>query len=396
MIAGAAACVWAALYVGAVGTAVTRGVRRRARAIPSCDAAVLQRETVLLRPCSGDEPGLVDRLSISGGAGRVLLAIGSLADDAAPAALDAAEALRQRGVKADVAMTGAVGPNHKADQLARALKQLHRRPRIVVVADSDVVLGDDDVRRLVGELEASGAAALWAPPVTRAHARTLAAAVLHGSMHAFPLLAGVDDEGFVGKLFAIRTDALEAAGGFEVLTDHLGEDMELGRRLRARGFETAPATLLATAAARATATRALLDRLTRWIVVIRAQRPHLLASYPLMIAAAPLAIVIAVLGHLTGDPWMFHAAMTVLAARSLVALLGPALVGRELSVLAPLLALFADSMLLVAVFRALATRTIVWRGRRLHVGERGRLEADLVASRVVEDEREQAPQRAAR
>ncbi len=372
MIAGVIACAWAALYTGALTTAIGRAcLRRRATAI---DTRPLGHDVVLLRPCAGAEPGLVDRLAQDGGARRIVLAVGSLEDGATTAALAAAADLRRLHLEAEVVATGARGPNHKADQLGRALGRCSPPPRVVVVADSDVVLGDDAVRRLVSELAASGYAAIWAPPALSTAARgTLASSVLEGSLHAFPLLAGMDASGFVGKLFAIRLDALAAVGGFPALVDVLGEDMELARRLRGRGLTTAPSRSFARSTRRLEA-RELVTRLERWILVIRAQRPHLLPSYPLLIAAGPLALALAVAGAIAGDRLVFVAALIGLVGRAVVALVGPWIVHATIpSPVEPLRALVADALVLVAFVRALATRDVVWRGRRLRLEPGGRL-----------------------
>lgn len=384
MIGGVAACAWAAIYAGAAATALVRGARRidRRTLAPS---SRLGADVVLVRPCAGDEPGLTERLAVTGGVRRIVLAVASLDDGAAPAALTAASALRARERTAEVVATRPDGPNFKADQLARAVRSLVPAPRVVVVADSDVVLAKSEVAALVAELDARGDAVVWAPPVPPSDAGVLARAVLEGSMHAFPVLAGIDGRGLVGKLFAIRKDALDAVGGFEALTDRLGEDMELARRLRERGLSVSPSRRLAPTAGRRDDLSALLERLTRWILVIRAQRSLLLPSYPLLLAAAPLALSVIALGLAAASPLAVVAGAIVLAMRSVVALAGPRLVGRSTSLLAPLGAVAADVVLMVAFVRALATTTFHWRGRRLRVARGGHL------ARAAESEEANGP-----
>lgn len=376
MIASVVAVAWASSYFGAVGLAIARLRRRLAEEPSSCASAVLA-DTVLIRPCAGDEPGLADRLAASGGAGRVVFAVDSLVDCATPAALQAVDVLRHRGVDARLVETHALGPNHKADQLARTLRQLPGPPpRIIVVADSDVILGDRDVEELVGELVARGDAATWAPPIELG-TTGLSAAVLNGSMHAFPLLAGIDPRGFVGKLFAVRAGPLGEIGGFEALVDCLGEDMELARRLRAKGFRTSPARTIARAQPRAASSRELFERFTRWALVIRGQRPALLASYPLLLAAGPLAMLLCAVGALSLEPFMLGAGLSALGLRSLLPVLTPSIVGSERAgFAAPLVGIVADAMLVLTTLRAVFTRSIVWRGRRLSVGWDGVLASE--------------------
>jgi ceramide glucosyltransferase len=371
VIASAAACAWAALYVGALGTAVARGVRRRLTQ-PRARAPRMSR-AVLLRPCAGDEPGLAERLAMAGKAKRVIFAVASLSDDATPAALSAVSALRARGVSAKLVVTGARGPNFKADQLARALAGLDDKPRIVIVADSDVMLESLDLVTLIGDLEASEHAAVWAPPVEAdSPTLSLSNAIYNGSMHAFPVLAGMDPDGFVGKLFAIKTVHLEAIGGFCALVDCLGEDMELARRLRARGLRTSASRALARARPRNASLAELVDRLSRWVLVIRTQRPFRLLGYPLFVAASPLALVCVAVGVHLRDSAMLAAGLCVLALRCLLSLVAPQLAGLSASWASPLLAIAADSVIGIAWLRGLFRRTVAWRGRVLRLA-RGRL-----------------------
>lgn len=382
MIFGAAAVVWSAFLAGAAGTAVVRA-RRRIRAVPRPAGEETLARTLLVRPCAGAEPDLARRLALTGGAPRVVLAVESLADGAATAAVSAVADLRQRGVDAHLVATHARGPNHKADQIACALRAARRTADYVAIADSDVELRDDDIACLVGELEARDLAAVWAPPIEDpSDPRSVSAAVLNGSMHAFAALSGIDRAGFVGKLFVVRATALEAIGGFDALVDRLGEDMELARRLRERGESTAPSSVLARARPREDSVGALVDRLSRWVLVIRAQRPLLLASYPLLLAAAPLATALMVCGLVLRDPLLAAAGAVALVVRSLVAVVVPM---TTRSAVAPLLAVAADVVLLRAFARALVTRTLAWRGRSLRIGPGGRLE---LASEAADHPRE--------
>jgi ceramide glucosyltransferase len=371
VIAGAAACAWAALYAGALGTAVARGVRRK-KSQPRARAPRMSR-AVVLRPCAGDEPGLAERLSQAGKAKRLVFAVASLNDGATPAALSAVSALRARGIRAKLVVTGSRGPNLKADQLARALAGLEDKPRVVVVADSDVMLESHDLITLLGDLEASEHAAVWAPPIeTRSSPVSLSNAIYNGSMHAFPILAGMDPDGFVGKLFAIKTAHLDAVGGFDAFVDCLGEDMELARRLRARGLTTSASRALARARPRNASLAELVDRLSRWVLVIRTQRPLRLFGYPLFLAASPLALVCVAFGALLHDRPMLAAGLSVLVLRSLLSVVAPRLAGPSVSWASPFLALAADGVIGIAWLRGLFLRTVEWRGRALRISQ-GRL-----------------------
>lgn len=373
-----AVALWVAIYAAAASIAVGRHLARRRRRRATNERALDR--AVLLRPCAGDEVDLAARLACSGGARNVVLAVGSFSDRATPAAGIAVLRLHDTGVAADLVETHAIGPNHKVDQLARALAiaPSARGKDVVVVADSDVDLAGVDLARLVAELEDPSVGAVWAPPVERgevvASGDAVSHAILDASLHAFPLLAGIDPNGMVGKLFAIRADVLEAVGGFEALRVHLGEDMELARRLRARGLRVVASPVIAPAHAQGRALAAVHARYVRWLQVVRAQRTVLLASYPLLLAPAPMFLLVAILGALAGAVGVVVSAAIGVLVRVAVAMAARSAAGLPT---APLLAtgqaLLADAALLAALFGALRSRRVAWRAGELVVGPDGTL-----------------------
>lgn len=366
---------WVATYAMTALVAVARsGTRRSSDAVVTADED-LSRLAVLVRPLRGDEPGLEDRLAQTGGASYAIFAVADPSDTAAPAARRAAARLRERGIEASVIVTGASAPNDKADQLARVLELPRARARsIVVVADSDVELGDEAALMLLRSL--GGAHAVWAPPVERGRilqwGDRISHAVLDASLHSFPLLAGIDSGGFVGKLFAVRRHALDAAGGFTKLTRSLGEDTELARRLRDAGFTLGVAPFVAHAVAEDRSVKQVVARFTRWLHVVRFQRPHLLLSYPLLIAASPLLFTLLLLGVGLHDRALVDVAAAGLAVRLGVACSARVRAGLSVAPHRALLdSLVGDVMLLVALAAACSTREVTWRGRSLRVSREG-------------------------
>lgn len=372
-----ASAAWLTASAATAFWAVVRSHQvERTIAAPSPGLRVL-----LVRPCAGLEPHLERALSSTlavetTSAMRVRFAIASPDDPARGAADGAASRLREVGMDARVLITGACGPNGKADQLARVIAG-EPAADVLVVADSDVDLGALDVEALLAPLSDPGVAATWMPPVEVA-ARTLAdrasAAVLDRSLHAFSLLGALDPNGLVGKLMAMRADALPAIGGFSALRRHLGEDMEIARRLHVAGMRVArvPGAARSLAAGRSWAQA--IARYARWITVIRAQRPHLLWSYPMLLSPTlPLLAASLVLCALEGPLalWVGAGAMVLRLAVGAAARLRShrPLAWRTLAVDA----LLADVLLWAAFVRALATHRVVWRGAKLRIGRGGLL-----------------------
>ncbi|WP_437653945.1 glycosyltransferase [Sorangium sp. So ce1182] len=340
---------------------------------------------LVVRPLAGHEPHLERTLGSLAGArlsaaARCVLAVADAGDGALPAASAAAAALCAAGIPAEVALTAPAGPNRKAGQIAAVIAREPAPFDVVLVADSDVDLDGVDLDALVGPLR-DGARpapldAVWAPPVEVAPARSLgdraSAAVLGGSLHAFPLLAGLDPRGLVGKLFAVRAASLAGAGGFAALTAYLGEDMELSRRLLARRGAVGAAPIVAPSLASGRPLRYVIARYARWITVIRAQRPALLASYPALFFATPLIVALAALAAPIAPAPAAAAAALAVASRVAVAALASRMAGRRARLLdAAADACLADLVLGAAFVRALSTRTILWRTSRFTIDRRG-------------------------
>lgn len=338
---------------------------------------------LVIRPCAGAEASLASTLASSShlrGATpfRLVFAVAHEGDGALPVARAACEALRAQGLDASVMLTHAQGVNQKSSQLAAAIAQSDRTD-VVVNLDSDVDCAGLSLDAMVGALWADASlGAVWAPPVEDGgvtFSDRCSDALLGGSLHAFPVLSALDPQGLVGKAVALRRDALDAIGGFDALTSHLGEDMELARRLRERSLRSRALSTPVTSRARGRTWRGAVDRYARWIMVIRAQRPALMASYPalffatwpMMCSALALALAAPAVRTLA-----LGTALVALVSRLAVALAARRAAGHALGrALAD--TVLADALLARAFVGALATREVRWRGRALRIDRGGLL-----------------------
>ncbi|MEO5725676.1 MAG: glycosyltransferase, partial [Byssovorax sp.] len=301
----AAFAVFALVWASVVAAVSLEAIRRAFRRKPLSAARPYGARVLLIRPCAGAELELDRTLASLVEARRSFevrcrFALETELDAAHPAAERAAAALVAAGIDARVVLTRAAGPNRKAAQLAAVVALETRSLDVILIADSDVDLEGTDLDALVAPLVIKGGlSAVWAPPAEHGRAQTLAdrasAALLGASLHAFPLLAGLDPRGLVGKLFAVKRSALVAVGGFDAFAAHLGEDMELAKQLLARGGSIAAAPVVARSLAAGRTWDQAVARFARWLGVIRAQRPLLLASYPALFFATPLLLVVAAL-----------------------------------------------------------------------------------------------------
>ena len=383
---------WASVVALVSGVAVVRAARRRRSSEAPAIEAPSRVEgpppgatrVVVVRPCAGLEPSLRRSLASTAalrhdGPLRVVFGTSTLADPARPVLLEVAASLRARGMDVAVEVIAPRGPNLKASQLDGILHAAD--DDVALVIDSDVELPRLDLSRLLAPLRAprGRVAAVWCPPVEREPVGLgdrMSAALLGGSLHAFPLLGTLDPAGLVGKAFAVRLPALRDAGGFGALVRHLGEDMELARRLRSRGWDVAMSDVVVGSLASRRSVAQVLARYARWLMVIRAQRPLLLASYPLLLAATPGLVLCGALGLARGIPGSGLALGLAVLARLGVATAAARVARRDPSPLAALRdAVLADALLLAAFVRALGPARVRWRDRSLRLGARGVLEA---------------------
>ncbi len=390
-LAGAAWVAWAALVTSVEVIAVSRALARRRRPRTHDAEAIRGARVLVVRPCAGDKAWLRRSLGSVASARRSFsmstrMAVASSTDGALGVAEAAARDLAARGADASVVLTDARGPNRKAGQLATVIAREPPSFDVVIVADSDVDLEGADLDALVGPLLSGGSvAAVWSPPVEVGPAKTLgdraSMAVLAGSLHAFPLLSCIDGLGLVGKLFAVRRDALEAVGGFGALVSYLGEDVELARRLRAAGLRVATAPAVARSLANGRSWHEVEARFARWIMVIRAQRAALVPAYPLLFfATVPLALGgVVVLAAV--PPLGALVAASVVAARLVVGMASARCAGRPVSIGGAVVdAILADALMAAAFARAFRSRQVAWGDATLTIDGAGRLCDDGDAS----------------
>lgn len=382
-LVGLALYAWSFVVTSVSIEATRRAMRTWSRQTRTQPSLPLTQEPVLMvRPCAGDEPSLERALTSLAHARRSFplrcrFAIEGPNDKALPAAERAVLSLARAGIEAEIVFTGGGGPNRKAAQLARACEA--ERADTIVCCDSDVDLAGVDLDALLAPLFGpEGAWVAWAPPIERGEPSTLgdeaSRALLGASLHAFPLLAELDPAGLVGKLFAIKTSALSAIGGFGSLSAYLGEDMEIARRILAKGGKIARASVLARSLASGRSWEAVVARFARWLTVIRAQRPLLLLSYPALFFATFPLFVLCLLALPLAKTAALFAALLALISRIGVASVAASIAGKPVRLGSALRdALLADLVLASAFVRALRSREVTWRDRVLVVDRAGLL-----------------------
>jgi ceramide glucosyltransferase len=256
--------------------------------------------------------------------------------------------------------------NRKVGHLLHGIAAVPPAGRIVVAVDADVRVDGALLAALAAPV-ADGAALASAAPSPAAAAGVVPAAVrallchTHQSFVALDVVA-VGAHAICGKAMALGPVAL---AGLAAVPDHLGEDLELAKWLHARGERV---TLADVAAVVPQATHAPLgpahDRFTRWMQVLRAHRPALYPTVPLLFAPS-LPLLVAAIA--LGTPAALAAVAALWTGRTLLAWR----LDRVGAFGWPL----GEALLLSAFVRSLGRRTVVWRGRRFRLARDGRMEA---------------------
>lgn len=249
-------------------------------------------------------------------------------------------------------------PNRKVGHVSQALRELGDVH--VLVIDADVAISTALVEALVGALE-SGAAMAFAAPRALASdgfAARAMSAVFFGSPHDFRLLFAMSAgaPALCGKAIALGPAARTL---WPQLADYAGEDLELASRLHASRERVVrvevPATVIISATLRWSEAHA---RLLRWMRVLRAHRPALYLTVPLVIAATPFVLL--------GAAWAPLFALALVVTRGVVA---TSLGAR------PLDALLAEAIIAGAWLHSLIDSDLVWRGRRFRLAKGGVMRA---------------------
>lgn len=345
---------------------------------------------LILRPCEGAEPGLDDNLLSTltahyPGTRRVRFLVPSVTDPAHQAALSViARAKLPPDCSAEV-ITTTPRPfdNRKVAQLSAGTANSHEE--IVVTVDSDVYLSDADLPALIGAMSSNTepdrrpAAASFAAPVEVCPLTVwdrASAALVGGSPQNFLALYGLTGliggvPSMAGALCAIRRSALSEIGGFPGVSQFLGEDYELSRRLTIRGYRIAVSPLPARCTDGGRDSKAVISRVARWLTVVRAQRPLLLLTYPLLMAATPAVLLWAALWQTST---LSILAVALLVSRMLLNRYLRQLQGERSSLLStPFEVLAAELLLWLGLARALGTRVVRWRGHLFRIGAGGRM-----------------------
>jgi ceramide glucosyltransferase len=332
-----------------------------------------QQAVTLLKPLHGAEPRLAANLGTflnQDYAGPVQFLFGvEAADDQAVATVST---LRQACPQADITLTTGprqTGANAKIGNITAMLP--FAAHDILILSDSDMVVGPDYLATLLPALEQPGVGAVTCLYNGRADvgvwsAISAAAISYTGLPNMVMALSTAIAQPCMGSTIAIRRETLEALGGFERFADVLADDYAIGEAVAKLGLKVAVPPMLLTHACADASFAALWRQHLRWSATIRAVAPKRHAGSG-VIHALPFALLAATFLPLLGAV-LIALAFTV---RLLVAFNVDRIGGvrRRFILLLPL----ADMLEFAVFIASLVTRKIDWRGSRLRIVGQGRI-----------------------
>jgi ceramide glucosyltransferase len=327
----------------------------------------------ILKPLHGDHQGLADALARfcrQDYPGEVQIVFGvHHAEDAAVAVV---ERLRADMPEADISLVidpRLHGANRKASNLINIAE--HARHDLLIISDADIVVESDYLRRVVAAMGEPGIGAVSCLYVGQSNGSLWARLSAMGIDYQFlpSVLMGRAlglAEPCFGATIAIAKGVLDEIGGFAAFADHLADDYEIGRAVRARGYHIAIPTLVVAHHCAETSGRELIGHQLRWNRTVRLIDPWgfagSLITYPTALALLAAAAA--------GFPlWSGALILASLGSRLCLKACVDAATGARAGPwwLMPIL----DIMSFAVFLASFAVNTVGWQGRRFRVGPDG-------------------------
>ncbi len=254
------------------------------------------------------------------------------------------------------------GSNRKIANLINMLPRA--RHDVLVIADSDIHAAPSYLANLVAGLEQPGVGLVTTLYSGRTASNTLAgrlgaAHINHAFLPGALLARALGRQDCLGATMALTRATLELVGGLHALSNHLADDAELGRLVRAKGLSVPLASTVPATTVPETDLPALFQHELRWARTVRSLVP---AGFALSVMQFPLFWATLALGVSGGAAWAwlaFAAAWLVrgAAARSM---------DHALKIASPLTIWclpFRDLLSVTVILASYCSNRVAWRGQ---------------------------------
>ncbi len=272
---------------------------------------------------------------------------------------------------------GEPAANSKVNRLAAGVRRA--RYAYFLFSDGNVRVQPDFLRRAISPFRDPSVGLvsnLFRGRWPRSLASRLECLYLNGTLQPATAAIGrlLDQPCVVGKSILISRPAFEVIGGFVPIRDYLAEDYLLGVTVRRAGFRVvlSAATLDTTEIAKAAS--AAWGRHRRWAIIRnRVAGP----AYAVELLASPIPWYAAALACSGGRPGVIALASTLLLVRYLAEVLVEQDAGHPIAVRDLALLPLRDLLVALLFWAGLVGRTTSWRGRRVIVGSRTLIRAEV-------------------
>jgi ceramide glucosyltransferase len=263
-----------------------------------CDGGLaLQPAVTVLKPICGLEPRLYECLrsfcQLDYAPLQIIFGVGDPADPAIALVRRLIEEFPARDLS--LVIDSAVhGTNLKVSNLINMYRSA--KHDVIVVSDSDTEVAHDCLGTLTAPLADASVGAvtcLYKGVPAKGLASTLGALFINDWFLASAVVdAGMRNVAYCfGPVTAVRRDALEAIGGFGMLSFHLADDFMLGRMIAAAGYQVRLARYVADIVV-AENYRSLLRHELRWARTVRTVKP---GEHFLSVVMHPLPLLLLLL-----------------------------------------------------------------------------------------------------
>jgi ceramide glucosyltransferase len=366
---GLALCVLAGLYAMIVSVAIC-WPRRPVAPLPQTLPAV-----TILKALCGAERGLYEQLRSFCLQRYPQVQIVFGVRDRDDPALEVVRRLRAEFPALDIELVVDAtlhGSNRKISNLLNMLPRA--RHELLVMADSDIVVPDDYLQRIVPPLLDARVGLVTCPYFGRPRggipALLGAMFINEWFMPAVRLAALFGSQSFVsGATIAMRRQTLGAIGGLGTLADQLADDYRLGERVRRQGLQVVLADLCVYTAVEESSLRTLWGHELRWMRTIQSVQPLGYAFSLPTLGLAPAAIGAALAGFTT----LAMGALAITAAARLVLHCHDRSAGARSWWIGLALLPLRDLLLLLLWCWSFCSRNVSWREQRYGIAEDGSL-----------------------
>lgn len=330
----------------------------------------------ILKPLKGCDPEMYEAFRSHGRIEypefEILFGVSSPGDEAVPFVQKLIEEFPQRRIRLVVCEKGACA-NRKAANLAQMAREAAHD--LLVVNDSDITVPPEYLRELARWssdpktglvtclYRGRAGKSLW----SKLESLGIGADFIPGALTSRLLEGGVHFG--LGSTLAVRREALEKAGGFEAVADHLADDYELAANLVRAGYEVRVPPMVVETTIPDYGLRGFWEHQLRWGRTVRSSRPGGYFGMALTFSLfwALLAIIASV-----GEFWAWGLFYAVVVLRiTAIHAYGELLGDRGLFQQAGLF-LLRDLIAPVVWLFSLVGNRIVWRGEVFEL-DKGRL-----------------------